>query len=148
MVTLTKPVAIGAWDERRSAGPWANAARGLVALYFLGSAVFNAVVTYPKARTTFRDFEGLSWPGFDLLVRELAIPLAHPITAMVIAFELTTGILLLGRGRLVRAGLFVAVVWHLALIPFLSFYAIVNLVLAAAIARLLRYDFPHSIGRR
>jgi hypothetical protein len=130
--------------ERRSAGTRANAARGIVALYFFGSVLYNALVTYPNAPTVLRDFQELSWPGFDFLVRKLAVPLSRPIVAMVIAFELITAVLLLGRGRSVRAGLMAAVAWHVVLIPFLGLYAVANVILAGAIALLLRYDFPST----
>lgn len=123
------------------AGAWANIARVLVGLYFIGGALFNAVFTYPAATAVYEAFADLSWPVFEALVRQVVLPLAQPVTLLVIVFEFVVGILVLSRGRWTRPGIQAAVLWHVVLVPFLSFYAIANVVLAAAIALLLRRDF-------
>lgn len=128
--------------ERREAGRWATIGRVVVGLGFIAAAVFNTVITYPGATAAYEAFAELSWPVFDVFVREVVIPLARPVTAAVIVFEFVTGTLVLSRGRWTRLGIAAAVGWHVVLIPFLSVYAIVNVVLAAAIAVLLRYDYP------
>jgi len=65
----------------------------------------------------------------EQLVRDIIIPMAGPFTLAVVAFELITGVLVLGRGRWARVGLWAALAWLAGFIPFLGAYALANVVL-------------------
>lgn len=140
MATVTE-FAVRSPIRRPQAGRWANVGRVVVGAYFLLGATFNAIVTYPDAAAVYEAFAELSWPVFDSFVRQVVLPLAQPVTLLVIAFEFAVGSLIVSRSRWTRRAIQAAVLWHVALIPFLSFYAIVNVVVAAAIALLLRRDY-------
>lgn len=140
MATVTES-AVRSPIGRPGAGRGANIGRLVVGAYFVLGAMFNAVVTYPDATAVYEAFAELSWPVFDSFVRLVVLPLAQPVTLLVIAFEFAVGSLIISRSRWTRRAIQAAVTWHVALIPFLSFYAIVNIVVAAAIALLLRRDY-------
>lgn len=141
-MTTVRDAAARSRVGRQEAGRGANVGRVVVGLGFIAAAVFNTVITYPGATAVYEAFADLSWPVFDVFVRDVVIPLAQPVTVAVVVFEFVTGTLVLSRGRRTRLGIGAAVVWHVVLIPFLSVYAVANVALAAAIAVLLRYDYP------
>jgi hypothetical protein len=64
-------------------------------------------------------------------------------TVLVVAFETTVGLLILHR-RSARFGIVISLAWLAVLIPFLNGYGLVNVVLIAALAPLLRYDYDRS----
>jgi hypothetical protein len=70
---------------------------------------------------------------------------------LVAAFEITVGLLILRR-RTARVGIGISLGWLAVLIPFLDGYGTVNIVLIAALAPLLCYDYdsisPGHIGVR
>lgn len=141
MATVVQPK-VSSPIERQEAGRLANIGRVIVGAYFLLGAMFNAIVTYPDATAVYEAFAELSWPVFDSFVRQVVLPVAQPVTVLVIAFEFAVGSVIISRSRWTRRAIQAAVLWHVALIPFLSFYAIVNVVVAAAIALLLCRDYP------
>jgi hypothetical protein len=127
------------------AGRPAEAYRIVWGLFFLAAAVFNAVVTIPAARDVLRAFADLAWPGIEMLVRELMLPVAASVIGMVVAFEAVVGALILSRGSRVRWGLWASLVWLVALIPFLGAYGLGNLVLASTVLVLLRRRYDRSL---
>ena len=118
----------------------ANVTRIAWGVFFLGSAVFNAVITAPNAEQVYRSFESLSWPVAEQLVRHLVVPVGMAFTVLVVAVEITVGLLILRR-RSARFGIVISLAWLAVLIPFLNGYGLVNVVLIAALAPLLHYDY-------
>ena len=112
-------------------------------VFFLGSAVFNALITAPNAEQVYLSFAGMSWPVAEQLVRHLVVPDGMAFTLLVAAFEVTVGLLILRR-RTARVGIVISLAWLAVLIPFLDGYGLVNVVLIAALAPLLRYDYDRS----
>jgi hypothetical protein len=122
----------------------AQAYRIVWGVFFLASAVFNAVVAIPAARDVLRAFADLSWPGAEFLVRELMLPVAGSVIGVVVAFEAVVGALILSRGPKVRWGLWASLAWLGALIPFLGPYGLANVVLVATVLPLLRRRYDRS----
>ncbi len=135
--------AVEGQEPRRAhapAGGMANVPRIAWGVFFLGSAVFNALITAPNAEQVYLSFAGLSWPVAEQLVRNLVVPVGMAFTLLVVAFEITVGLLILRR-RTARIGIVISLAWLAVLIPFLDGYGLVNVVLIAALAPLLRYDY-------
>lgn len=134
------------------AGPVADITRIVWGLFFLGAAVFNAVVTIPSARGVLRAFADLSWPGAAGLVRGVLLPYAGTVIGLVVVFEAVVGGMILSRGAVARRGLWAATGWLLLLVPFLGVYAIANVVLAVSMLPLLSRLYQRSLhgvlGRR
>src|SRR5690554_2199266 len=86
----------------RKAGGLVTAWRFLVALFYLGSAVFNLLVTFADPEPVYSAFAVLAWPGAETLVHSLVLSVAGVFTLAVVVFELATGLLILHRGRAVR----------------------------------------------
>lgn len=130
---------------RPRAGPLATGYRIVVGLFYIGSAVFNLLVSFPNAHVVYEAFADLAWPGAEQLVREVVLPIAGPFTLAVVAFELVAGALLLGRGRWARLGLWAALGWLAVLVPFLGVYGVANVVLILTFVPLLRTEPDRSL---
>jgi hypothetical protein len=128
------------WTRHAQAGQFANVTRIAWGVFFVGSAVFNTLITAPNAEQVYLSFAGMSWPVAEQLVRHLVVPVGMAFTLLVAAFELAVGILILRR-RSARLGIVISLAWLGALIPFLDGYGLVNVVLIIALAPLLRYDY-------
>jgi hypothetical protein len=139
------------WTRHAPAGRLVNVTRIAWGVFFLGSAVFNALITTPNAAQVYLSFAGMSWPVAEQLVRRLVVPVGMAFTLLVAAFEITVGLLILRR-RTARVGIGISLGWLAVLIPFLDGYGLVNIVLIAALLPLLRYDYdnisPGHIGVR
>lgn len=118
----------------------ANVMRIAWGVFFLGSAVFNALITAPNAEQVYLSFAGMSWPVAEQLVRHLVVPVGTAFTLLVASFEVTVGLLILRR-RTARVGIVISLAWLAVLIPFLDGYGLVNVILIAALAPLLRHDY-------
>jgi hypothetical protein len=112
-------------------------------LFFLASAVFNAVMTLPNSEGVLKAFEDLSAPGAGALVRVL-MPYAAGVIAAVVVVEAVIGALILSKGIRARLGLAASMAWIVGLVPFLSWYGAVNLVLAVSLVPVLRQNFDKS----
>ena len=130
-------------DVRRvGSGGW-NVWRGLVGAGYLLAAAFNLFFTLPKGDLAW--FAENAWlPVLDALVMEVVVPNRELFMALVAAFEVVVGALILSRGRSVDVGVGAAVLWVLILMPFLQPWpmAATNLLLAVVQAVLLlrRYE--------
>ncbi len=133
------------WHPRPPAGTVRQSVRLLFGGFYAAMAVVNATVTLPHAPRVYADLADMSWPGFDAAVRQLVIPVATPLTATVIVAEAGLAVLLLSRGRAVRAGLLAALAWQLGLAPFLSWYELANVALSAVVLWLLARDYGRSV---
>jgi hypothetical protein len=131
--------------RRAPAGSLRTGYRMVVGIFYVGSAVFNLLVSLPSARAVYEAFADLAWPGAEQLLRDVIIPMAGAFTLAVVAFELVTGLLVLGRGKWARVGLWAAVAWLAGLIPFLGVYAVANVVLILTFVPLLRSEPDRSL---
>jgi hypothetical protein len=113
-------------------------------LFFVASAVFNAVITLPNAEKVMEAFEGLSVPGADALLRAL-MPFAAGLIAAVVVMEAVVGALILSKGNRARLGLAASMAWIVGLVPFLSWYGAVNLVLAVSLITVIGRDYDKSL---
>lgn len=132
--------------EPRPAGPLAETGRLLVALLFAVSALgINTFYTL-RHPEMFDDLARLAvLPPYRGLLASVIRPLAMPFTLLLIAFELAVTVFVLARGKAVKFGLLAAIIFELALIPGVAVYGLVNLVLAAGQALLLRRTYPRSL---
>jgi hypothetical protein len=85
------------WTRHAPAGRLVNVTRIAWGVFFLGSAVFNALITAPNAEQVYLSFAGMSWPVAEQLVRHLVVPVGMAFTLLVVAFEITVGLLILRR---------------------------------------------------
>jgi hypothetical protein len=109
-------------------------------VFFAGSAVFNTVFFVPHARSVLQWCASVSWPGADLLVQRLILPVSAPFAVLVVCFELATAVLLLVP-RYARIGWVLSLGWLAALIPFLGWYALANVILLALLVPLARRSY-------
>lgn len=125
-----------------------NAGRLFVGLFFWLMAVAvngTLVLTNPQGFVDFADGSPVA------IYRDLAVPVVEfsprlfGIALMV--FEIGVGLLLLGKGRQVRLGLLGAIVFLVGIVP-LGLEEVPNILLALALATLLRHDFPESLWDR
>lgn len=113
-------------------------------LFFVAAAVFNAVVTLPNSEMVLESFAALALAGADTLLRAL-LPYAAGLVAAVVAMEAVVGALILSKGMRARAGLGASMAWLVGLIPFLGWYAVVNVLLTAALVPVVRREYPRSL---
>jgi hypothetical protein len=131
---------------RPIAGAWRNAARLGFGGFFLAMATYNATVTLPNAAESYTDFaDNLAWPGVDWLLLHLVVPVAVPLTVLLVAFEAGVTVLVLSTGRRVRLGLLAAIAFMLGLAPLLSWYELANVPLVALALLLLGRDYQRSL---
>ena len=129
-----------------------NLWRALIGVGYLAAAGFNSFFTLPHGNLEW--FADGAWSPFLAdFVRNVVHPHREPLLALVVAFEVAVGILILHRGRAVDIGAGAAVLWVLLLMPFLQPWpmATTNLGLAAVqgIILLRRYDAAvWELGRK
>lgn len=108
----------------------------IVGVFYLAAAGFNAAYTLPRASDAdlFEGYADGAWlSSLEELVREVFIPNAALLMAIVVVFEVAVGLALLGRGAWVDAGAAASLIWVAAILPFLAWpYLVVNVVLAGA----------------
>ncbi len=146
--TSSPPVAPSGRRVPRQGGRAVAAARIGWGVFFAGSAAFNSVFFVPDARSVLQWCASVSWPGADLLVQRLILPVSAPFAVLVVGFELATAVLLLVP-RYARIGWALSLGWLAALIPFLGWYAIANVILLALLVPLDRriYRRDHAPTR-
>jgi len=117
----------------------------VVGVAYVSAAAFNSVYTLPRHDELDGYAEG-AWFGFlKDFMWDVFMPNGEFFMALVIAFEVAVGILILGRGDAVDVGVIASVVWVVAILPFLAWpYLLTNVGLAGAQGALLlrRYDTP------
>ena len=133
--TISPPLAPSRRRVPRPAGSAITVARICWGVFFAGSAAFNTVFFVPHARSVLQWCASVSWPGPDLLVQRLILPVSAPFAVLVVGFELATAVLLLVP-RYARIGWALSLGWLAALIPFLGWYAIANVILLALLVPL------------
>jgi hypothetical protein len=65
--------------------------------------------------------------------------------ALVSVYELTAGLLMLHRGRAVRIGLAMAIVFMLGIVPLIGWYSLTNLVTVVPLVVLVFFTYPRSL---
>lgn len=86
-------------QDRRLASIGWNIWRGIVGVFYLASAVFNAIYALPRNDELDGYDEG-AWFGFlETFMRDVFIPNGELFMALVVAFEIIVGVLILSRGR-------------------------------------------------
>jgi hypothetical protein len=140
--TSSPPVARSSRRFPRQGGCAVAVARIGWGVFFAGSAAFNTAFFVPHARSVLQWCLSASWPGADLLVQRLILPVSAPFAVLVVGFELATAVLLLVP-RYARIGWALSLGWLAALIPFLGWYAIANVI-----ALLILVPFASPIYRR
>ena len=138
--TSSPPVAPSSGRAPQQSGRAVTAARIGWGVFFAGSAAFNTVFFVPHARSVLQWCASVSWPGPDLLVQRLILPVSAPFAVLVVGFELATAVLLLVP-RYARIGWALSLGWLAALIPFLGWYALANVILLALLVPLARRSY-------
>ena len=138
--TISPPLAPSRRRVPRPAGSAITVARICWGVFFAGSAAFNTVFFVPHARSVLQWCASVSWPGPDLLVQRLILPVSAPFAVLVVGLELATAVLLLVP-RYARIGWALSLGWLAALIPFLGWYALANVILLALLVPLVRRSY-------
>jgi hypothetical protein len=126
-MTISPPAAPSRREFSRAPGRAVSAARMAWGVVFAGSAVFNMVFLVPHARSVLQWCASVSWPGASAVVQQVIVPVSVPFAVLVVGFEFVTAVLLLVP-RYAGIGLALSLGWLAALIPFLGWYAIVNVI--------------------
>ena len=94
--------------------------RAAAGLGFLAAAAFNITVTRGEAPSVFARMYDDAWlRPWRWLLRHIVIPHGPAVVVGVAAYEATVGICILGRGRLVTAGLLGGAAWAVVTTPLL-----------------------------
>ena len=102
------------------------------------------ILTQPEMYAHFADMAIV--PLYRNLWQSLVVPYLGFWLALVILFELTTGLLILSKGGWVKVGPVGAILFFLFLVPFWwQGGAILNLVFAVILALCLRYGYEASL---
>jgi hypothetical protein len=123
-----------------------NIVRVLFGFMLLAGAAVNTYLglTRPDLYASFADAALLKL--YNSLWQSLILPYLGVWLALVVAFELTTGLLILSRGVWVKVGLAAALLFFLFLVPFWwQGGALINVLFIVVVAWLLRYDYDRSI---
>jgi hypothetical protein len=114
-------------------------------MFFIGSGVFNALVTLPNPEL-YRVFSTLTFlPFYRRLLLEVALPNAYLISGLVVIFELVVGALTLARGHWVRWGLIGTGAWTIFVAPAMGWYTLWSPLLLVIPLLLLRYEYRRSL---
>ena len=126
--------------------------RAVLSVMFLGGALFNLLYTLPNMPGSLVDLVATApIPPYREVVGAAVAWNATPALALlVVAFELTAGLLILWRGPLARVALLAAGVWGLGMLPVIPPYGLpigVALTGAPGLAALLlaRGTYPESV---
>jgi hypothetical protein len=116
--------------------------RLLLTLVFLAGATFNLLVIlrHPESLRGFADLAVLDF--LRVLILEWVVPYGTLFVGLLIAFEVTVGVLLLARGMAVRLALVAALAFYVALVPAVREYGLANLPFFLVALVLLRRDYP------
>ena len=129
-------------DSRPNAGAArrARVIRVVWGLVFVAGAVVNLLVTLPHPEL-YAEFADLTFfPFYRRLLLEVAVPNGRLISALVVAFEIGAGLLVLGGGKAGRIGLWATAGWTLFVWPAMGWYTIASPLLLAVPCWLLRRD--------
>jgi hypothetical protein len=133
-------------ESSRVAGPIASTLRLLAGSLFVVASVGNALGFLPDAERLLADMLELTL--FDWY-RDLfdAVVMANPRlwVALLSAYELTAGLLMLHRGRAVRIGLGMGIVFMLGIVPLIGWYSLTNLVTVVPLVVLIFFSYPRSL---
>jgi hypothetical protein len=130
----------------RHVGMGTEVFRAVNGLYFLVMALGVNLFSTLRGSSVYSDMADLAvLRPYEWLLRDVIQPVATPFTLLLIAFEVTVALLMLGKARAVKPGLLAAIVFQLALIPGLGLYGLVNIPVAAGQVWLLRHDFDRTV---
>jgi len=128
----------GSAPEREGAVRRANGARILWGLVFVLSSVINLLLTLPHPEFYHNFAELTFFPFYRDILLNVAVPNAPVISALVVVFELVTGVLVLSKGKAARVGLLATAAWVLFVWPSMGWYTIASPLLLAVPWWLLR----------
>jgi hypothetical protein len=132
--------------KRRRSVKLANIVRIGIGFIFLAGAAVNAYLglTQPQIYRSFADTALI--PLYRDLWQSLVVPNLGFWLALTVAFEVTTGLLILSKGVRVKVGLGLGILFCLILVPFWwQGGALSNILLALVQARLLRFEYDTSL---
>lgn len=126
----------------------ADAARSVLALAYFAGAAFNSLYTLRHPEVFDGWLESPLLPGYRWFFVDVVAQNAWFWVPLAVAGEIILGILLLTRGRLVRIGIALSILFQLLLAPMWIGQAFINIVLAILQVPLLRGAYPLSIPER
>lgn len=135
-------------DARERSSLVADIARSLVAVAYFAGAAFNLLYTLRHPEVFDSWLESPLLPGYRWFFVDVVAQNAWFWVPLAVAGEIILGVLLLARGRLVRIGIALSIVFQLLLAPMWIGQAFINLLLAVAQVPLLRPSYPQSIPDR
>jgi hypothetical protein len=93
--------------------------RMVLALMFFGGAIFNLLYTLPNTPGSLVALVATAPipPYKEVISAAIAWNVTSALALAVVVFEMTTGLLILGRGRSARAAMVAAGAWGLGMLP-------------------------------
>ena len=133
-------------ERSRVAGPLASTLRLLAGALFVVASVGNALGFLPDAERLLADMLELTLLGwYRDLFDAVVMWNATFWVALLSVYELSVGLLMLHRGRAVRIGLGMAIVFMLGIVPLIGWYSLTNLVTVIPLVVLIFFSYPRSL---
>ena len=116
-----------------------NIAEVAFGVLFIIASIFHFSYTLRHGREIYGSFAAKAWLNpYRELILKIIIPHAAPFTVLLIAFQLSIGLMLLARGGLTEPALIAGAVFSLAIIPASNFRGVLaNLMLAVILVLLV-----------
>lgn len=128
------------------AGPVASTLRLLAGLLFVVASIGNALGFLPDADRLLTDMLELTlFDWYRELFDAVVMWNATFWVALLGAYELTAGLLMLHRGRAVRVGLGMGIAFMLGIVPLIGWYSLTNLVTVVPLVVLVFFTYPRSL---
>lgn len=133
-------IGFDAWALLRPGG-----ARLFLGFFFIAMGLGVNLTFLLTAPNMFAEYAGMSWwSAYQWLSGEVIGPYAEVFGVLLVAFEVTTGVLLLSRGRGVKVGLVASMLFVVALVP-AHWMQLLWAGMLVGQAALLRRDFDESV---
>ena len=124
--------------------PW-NISRLFLGFSFLAASLVNLFLSVPHPEN-FQTYAALSWfPFYSRMISSLIVPHAAIFSTLLVLYEYTMGLLILGKGLSVRIGLWGYILFLIGIFPSMGVYTLFNLVLVFLPAALLFKDYDTSL---
>jgi|Deesub1362A_J573_1020465.scaffolds.fasta_scaffold00005_322 hypothetical protein len=113
-------------------------------IYLVGAAInLQFALLNPQVYKEFADFAIIL---YKTLWSSIVMPHLMTWIMLVVVFEITTGVLILSKGNLVKIGLAGCIIFNLFLIPFCwSGFALINLLFVLVQLFLLREEYNKTV---
>lgn len=122
-----------------------NLGRALFGLLFLGGGISHLVVSLPHPELLDQYAQLALLPLYRDLILSLLKPNAQMFAALLFAFELVVGHLIVAKGPAVKVGMLAGIIFMIAIIPAVGWYSLLNVFTAPLLAWLMRKDYSLTV---